>query len=65
MMLDMKSLLEHQALMAHHTSLGFNRSIGQPTCGYNRLGNQPKNYISRLSSRRACWSDNQPTVKDS
>jgi hypothetical protein len=31
--------LEHQALMVHHTSPGFNYSRGRPTYGYSRMDN--------------------------
>jgi hypothetical protein len=58
-------MLEHQALMVHHTSPGFSRSRGRPTSGYSRSGDRPTHYISRSSSRHACRSDSRPTVEDS
>jgi hypothetical protein len=58
------SMLEHQALMVHHTSPGFNRSEDRPTYRYIRLGDRPNIYISWLSSRHACWSD-KLTIEDS
>jgi hypothetical protein len=58
-------VLEHQALMVHHTSPGFSRSRGRPTSGHSRLGDRPTHHTSRSSSRRACRSDSRPTVEDS
>jgi hypothetical protein len=58
-------MLEHQALMVHHTSPGFSRSRGRPTSGYSRSGDRPTHHTSRSSSRRACRSDSRPTIKDS
>jgi hypothetical protein len=57
-------LLEHQALMVHHISVGFSRSTNWPTFGYNQSGDRPELYISRSSSRHACRSENQPVIED-
>jgi hypothetical protein len=59
------NMLEHQALMVHHTSPGFSRSRGRPTSGYSGRVIDQHLYISRSSSRHACRSDNRPTVEDS
>jgi hypothetical protein len=55
-------VLEHQALMVHHTSLGFIRSSRQPTSGYNRLDNWQDLYIIWSSSRQVYRSYNRSTV---
>jgi hypothetical protein len=49
-------VLEHQALMVHHTSPGFSWSRGRPTSGYSQSGDRPTHHTSRSSSRRACRS---------
>jgi hypothetical protein len=54
-------VLEHQALMVHHTSPGFIRSRYQPTPGYSWPGDGPTHHTSQSSSRRGCRSNNQPT----
>jgi hypothetical protein len=36
-----RTVLEHQALMVHHTSPGFNRSSDRPTSGYSRSNDRP------------------------
>jgi hypothetical protein len=43
-------VLEHQALMVHHTSPRLSPSRGQTTSRYSRSGNRLDIYISQSSS---------------
>jgi hypothetical protein len=43
---DASDLLEHQALMVYHTSLGFSHSGDRPTYGNNWSSDQLELYIS-------------------
>ena len=65
LMIMFMPLLEHQALMVHHTSPGFSWLGAQPTSGNSRSGDRPNLYISQSSSQHACQSNSQPFVKDS
>ena len=57
-------VLEHQALMVHHTSPRFSWSRGWTTFGYSLSSDQTTHYNIWSSSWHACQLNNRPTIED-